>query len=101
MGVEDKTDNWETFISDTDRHLRSSAGTPAGRIFTDYEGNRVREWITEDLNGTTHLLRRLDRDDLKLEETQIKRGPALGGEESSDESAPYNDAGSVKPRRRG
>ena len=86
--------------SDTDSHNRSFTDTPAGKVVTDSEGNRVWKWVADTIDGTSRLLRRLDRDDLKLEDTQVAHGSAFGSKDRADENNPYNNADSVKPHRR-
>ncbi len=87
--------------SDTDSHNRSGTDTPAGKVVTDSEGNRVWEWIADTIDGTSRLLRRLNSDDLKLEDTQVAHGSASGSKDGADKNNPYNADGIVKPQRRG
>jgi len=84
----DKRDKMTT--SDTDSRRESSAKTPAGKIITDSEGNRVWEWMDDTPDTTTSVLDRLNNDDLKLEETPAKRGSVLSREETVKGYDPYD-----------
>lgn len=50
--------------------IRSTRDSKAGRVETDSRGNTVWRWSAQNsLDSTTHLLKRLDNDDLALEPT--------------------------------
>ena len=61
----------------SDKWIRSIKDNPAGKVVADPEGNRW-EWQSND--ETSHLLKKLNNDELAIEKTDIR--PVLKGSES-------------------
>jgi hypothetical protein len=102
--------------SGSDKWIRSIKDNPAGKVVSDPEGNR---WQWESDETTSRLLKKLDNDELAIEQTDIRprlaerKGTAAAAREASPEPVktrhpkPKRDAGggfnpydsSGKPRR--
>ena len=54
--------------SNSDKWIRSIKDNPAGKVVADPEGNRW-EWQSDD--ETSHLLKKLNNDELSIESTDI------------------------------
>ena len=97
--------------SGSDKWIRSVKDNPAGKVVADPEGNRW-EWQSND--ETSHLLKKLNNDELSIERTDIH--PTLKGARKTAEPTkpslplkqsardkgggfnPYDNSG--KPKRR-
>jgi hypothetical protein len=101
-----------------DKWIRSINDNPAGKVVADPEGNRW-EWNRGDLDETSRLLRKLNNDELAIEQTDIvpnraRRGSAAKGDapakqhpkglkKSADRDAgggfdPYDSSGRTRRR---
>jgi hypothetical protein len=76
-----KSLDWRTeFISSAemtghDKWIRSVKDNPAGKVVADPEGNRW-EWDRGDLDETARLLKKLQNDELAIEQTDIVPNPS-------------------------
>ncbi len=61
--------------SDADKRIRSLKENSAGKVVTDPDGNR---WQWESDDDTELLLKRLNNDELAIEQTDIRPNPAAG-----------------------
>jgi hypothetical protein len=83
--------------SGSDKWIRSIKDNPAGKVVADPEGNR---WEWESNDETSHLLKKLNNDELSIEKTDIR--PAMKGDETHSQ-VPHKTAPAAKsevPRRR-
>jgi hypothetical protein len=60
--------------SGSDKWIRSIKDNPAGKVVADPEGNR---WEWQSTDDTSHLLKKLNNDELSIENTDIR--PSLKG----------------------
>jgi hypothetical protein len=74
-----------------DKWIRSVKDNPAGKVVADPEGNRW-EWQTQD--DTSHLLKKLNNDDLAIEKTDLR--PQVSTREARD-AAPTPTKGPRAP----
>jgi hypothetical protein len=58
-----------------DKWIRSVKDNPAGKVVADPEGNRW-EWNPADQDETARLLKKLQNDELAIEQTDIVANPA-------------------------
>jgi hypothetical protein len=79
--------------SGSDKWIRSIKENPAGKVVVDPEGNR---WQWESDEETARLLKKLNNDELAIEQTDIRPGPAVG----KDPAAPAPKAKPLRPLRK-
>jgi len=74
--------------SGSDKWIRSIKDNPAGKVVADPEGNR---WQWESEEGTSHLLKKLNNDELAIEQTDIVPNPlARRGKTAAPPDAPQD-----------
>ena len=83
--------------SGSDKWIRSIKDNPAGKVVADPEGNRW-EWQTED--DTSHLLKKLNNDDLAIERTDIHPTPKPPAREAVATAPPKRSSRPLKPGAR-
>ncbi len=81
----------------SDKWIRSVKDNPAGRVVADPEGNRW-EWQTQD--DTSHLLRKLNNDDLAIEKTDLHPAPQDPRQKVGASAVPRSPERLLKPGAR-
>ena len=79
--------------SGSDKWIRSIKENPAGKVVSDPEGNRW-QWQSDD--DTARLLKKLNNDELSIEQTDIRPTPAV--RKGTTAAAPKTEPG--KPLRK-
>jgi hypothetical protein len=80
--------------SNSDKWIRSVKDNTAGKVVADPEGNRW-EWQSDD--ETSHLLKKLNNEELAIESTDIHPAPAAAGRKAAP---PKSRTRSLKPGAR-
>jgi hypothetical protein len=82
--------------SNSDKWIRSVKDNPAGKVVADPEGNRW-EWQSED--ETSHLLKKLNNDELAIEKTDLH--PTLAKRRGEKAAAPATEKRRSHPLKPG
>ena len=80
--------------SGSDKWIRSIKDNPAGKVVADPEGNRW-EWQSDD--ETSHLLKKLNNDELSIEKTDLR--PTLKADGKRPPHAPKRAGSTVEALR--